>query len=214
MKTRVEDIIRIGQVTSVNSINNTCRVSFDDMQDDGTPLVSYDLQIIQHRTVDCKTYTMPEIGEHVICCFLPNGYQEGFVLGSYYTANNLPYYMEPDNLFGKQHLYRTQYKDGTIIEYDLTKNQARIWSDYYVDIEQCKEATVYATDSIKAKADGDVSVVAGGQMHVKSTGKLYIESDDSIELKAPRIDINYEEGGAPAYSGWNPPDELKPPVQR
>jgi len=161
---RTEDIIRIGQVSSINPINSTVRVAFDDMQDDGTPLVSYDLQMLYHRTVDCKNFTMPEVGEHVLCAFLPNGYQEGFVLGSYNTAlngqnSNLFYYREPENLIGKRHLYRTHYKDGTIIEYDLNTNTARIYSEYYINLE-CKADYDDANYTLKIEVDAKEATVA------------------------------------------------------
>jgi phage baseplate assembly protein V len=71
---------------------------------------------------------MPEIGEHVLCVFLPNSIEDGFVIGSYYTDSNMP-------KNGEIGIYRTEYADGTIIEYDLNTSTARINSEYTVEVK-------------------------------------------------------------------------------
>jgi phage baseplate assembly protein V len=129
LRTPTEDIIRIGQVVNVNPNDATCRVAFDDMTDDGTPLVSTPLKVVQHRTVDRQDFTLPTIGEHVVCIFLPNGYEEGFVMGSIYTsASNLPRH-------GGEGLYNQTYSDGTQIEYDMNEKHLKVYCAGDITIE-------------------------------------------------------------------------------
>jgi len=136
---KLRDVIRIGQVSSRCEHTCSCRVAFDDLDE----MVSYDMQILQPRTVNAQTYTLPEVGEHVLCAFLPTGIEEGYILGSFYTARNMP----PKQEAG---IYYTKYEDGTLIEYNLNTHTARIISEYYVEVE-CKGAKVTAeTIDIKA----------------------------------------------------------------
>ena len=104
----VRDLILVGQVSSVDPENCRARVAFDTL--DG--MVSYDLPVLQPRTVNAQHYSLPEPGEHVFCIFLPTGIEEGFIVGSYYTGGNKP----PKSDDG---IYYTKYSDGTLIEYDM-----------------------------------------------------------------------------------------------
>ena len=142
--TKTEDIIRIGQVSSIYPEQGTCRVAFGDMQDDGTPLVSAPLRILYHRTVDRQDFTMPAVGEHVLCVFMPNGYEEGFVIGSFYTsASNLP-------SRGYDGIYSTAYSDGTEVRYDMNE----------------KALTVHSAGDLTITAAGDININATGNVRV------------------------------------------------
>lgn len=165
MQVDISQLIRVGQVDSVNAETCSCRVSFDDLRDgDGKPFKSYDLQILQRRTVDCQTFNLPNVGEHVLCLFLPNGIQEGFVVNSFYTAENLP-------KDGKKGIYRHTYEDDTIIEYDLNEHKARVYTKYKVEVE-CKEAKVKAetidVEAKKMKITSEIEIVGD----VKITGSI------------------------------------------
>ena len=73
-------------------------------------------------------------------------------MGSYYTASNMP----------EGHgagVYRTVFADGTVIEYDLGSNTARIRSNFYVEVD-AKEATVTATETITATAGEAITATA------------------------------------------------------
>lgn len=141
----VSNAIRVGQVSSVNPKNNTVRVAFDDLKNsDGKEFVSGEMQMLQKNTSKARVLSLPEVGEHVLCTYLPNGNQEGFVMGSFYTARNMP---DADGTG----VYRTEYADGTIIEYNLGSNTAKIDSKYYV-VVKCKEATVEVEETATVTA--------------------------------------------------------------
>lgn len=144
-----ENMLRVGQVSSVNPANGSCRVAFDDLGGK----VSQELQVVQRNTDGAKNFSLPEIGQHVLCAFLPNGTQEGFVLGSNYTASNLPEE-------GKPGLYRTEYSDGTVIEYDRNTHTATVRTQYHV---------VVVAGDVKVTAQ-DIQIIG----NVQITGNVQI----------------------------------------
>ena len=134
MAVNVEDLIRIGQVSSVNAADCTCRVAFDDLEG----LVSGDMRIVQPRTVAEQVFSLPEPGESVLCVFLPSGLQEGFVIGSYYAGGNRPPGGRADASFRR-------FRDGTVIEYDIG----------------AKRLTIHAAGDVTVHAEGRIDVNSG-----------------------------------------------------
>lgn len=107
LKASISRLIRIGEVSSINPQKCTARVKFDDYDS----IVSYELPVLQRNTLQNKDYQMPDIGESVLCVFLPNGTAAGFIVGSFYGGN--------DTLPEETENYRTvEFSDGTIIKYD------------------------------------------------------------------------------------------------
>ena len=173
----MSNAIRVGQISSVNPRNNTCRVAFDDMSDpNGKKFVSAEMQLLQHNTVNARNLTLPEVGEHVLCSCLPNGQEEGFILGSYYTASNMPEGHGPG-------VYRTEYADGTVIEYDLGSNTARIKSQFYVEVE-AKEVKVTTLEDIILTAERDVLMTATANVKVTATQNVEIEATQDVTITA------------------------------
>ena len=76
------DLIKIGEVSSVDPEKCTARVVFDDEDS----LVSYDLQILQRNTYENQDYQMVHPGEDVVCLFLGPGQEDGFIIGSLYAG--------------------------------------------------------------------------------------------------------------------------------
>jgi phage baseplate assembly protein V len=101
-----KSIIRVGRVSSVNPATATARVVFE-----AQGIVSYDLPVLQRQTLRNKDYYLPDVGEHVVCIFLPTGNAEGFVLGAIYSDEDQP----PASSQDKR---AVQFEDGTRIEYD------------------------------------------------------------------------------------------------
>lgn len=103
----LKSIIRIGEVSSVDAAKGTARVVFDDF--DST--VSYDLQVICRNTFANRDYAMPDVGEDVICVFLPTGTEAGFILGSVYAGEITP----PESTIDRRCV---EFSDGSKFMYD------------------------------------------------------------------------------------------------
>lgn len=101
------NLVRFGKVSSVNPSLVAARVEFEDKGG----MVSHPLPIIVPGSLKNKHYHLPDVGEDVVCLFLPNGIQRGFVLGSFFNVNNPAPVSSPD----KEHV---TFSDGTVVEYD------------------------------------------------------------------------------------------------
>lgn len=112
---KLNSLIKIGEVSSVDCATGTARVVFDD--DDN--LVSNDLQVLQKNTIQNKDYYMPDVGEDVVCLFLPSGTEEGFILGSVYAGDITP----PESSANKR---TVKFADDTVISYDRATHQLSI----------------------------------------------------------------------------------------
>lgn len=103
----LRESIKIGTVTSTEDAQATARVEFKDR----SGVVSYDLPVLVRNTGANKDYWMPDLGEQVLCLFLPIGIEQGFILGSYYSDATTP----PASTKAKR---VTEFEDGTTVEYD------------------------------------------------------------------------------------------------
>ena len=112
---RLNDLIKVGEVSSIDPATGTARVVFDD--EDGT--VSYDLPILQRNTYKTKDFHSVTVGEDVLCLFLPTGPEEGFILGSFYAGEITP----PESTKDRR---TTVFEDGTVIRYDMASHTATV----------------------------------------------------------------------------------------
>lgn len=103
------NMIRIGRVNSVNETNGTVRVLFDDKDN----VVSYELPLLSFE------YNMPKVKEQVLCIFLPNGIQQGFCLGPFFSSVNPPPVQDKD-------IYRKMFDANTWIEYNEETKELNI----------------------------------------------------------------------------------------
>lgn len=84
MQPDIKNIVRVGIVSSINAAKSTARVK---IQEQG--IVTGDLKVVQQKPMveceECSEVTakpwMPEVGQWVLCIFIPDGEGDGFVLG-------------------------------------------------------------------------------------------------------------------------------------
>lgn len=85
LETRVNQTMRLGVVTSVLEKTGQVRVKLQDS--DG--IISKELPVLFPKTHANKAYDMPDVGEHVLCLFLPCGLEQGFVIGALYSDKDV-----------------------------------------------------------------------------------------------------------------------------
>lgn len=112
---RLNDLIKVGEVSAIYPEKCTARVVFDD--EDGH--VSFELPILQRNTIKTKDQHTVNIGEDVLCIFLPSGPEEGFIVGSFYAGEVTP----PESVQTKR---TTIFEDGTVFRYDMAAHVAEI----------------------------------------------------------------------------------------
>lgn len=134
MDTDVRSLIRVGRVSSVNAVNCTARVTFDDEDD----LVSAELPVIVPCSKDNKAYWLPDIDTQVLCLFLPamsgKGCNDGFVVGAFYSDVDAP----KDNSATAKSI---RFKDGSYVHFDGNGN-----------------IQLHATGSINISANGNITI--------------------------------------------------------
>lgn len=134
------NLIRIGIVSSVNEENGTIRALFDDKSN----MVSDDLPILSFE------YNLPKIGAQVLCLFLPNGLQQGFCLGEFYSDLNIP-------PVDDKNIYFKKFDDGTSIQYNKTSKELSISSPNPIIIN----GNIQVNGNISASGTVKASNIAG-----------------------------------------------------
>lgn len=84
-------VYMIGTVTKINPEEAKARVLFEDKDE----ITSKEIPIMFNHTKGMRIYAMPEIGEQVVCSFLANGIEEGFIEGAYYDDIDKPPVKDP-----------------------------------------------------------------------------------------------------------------------
>lgn len=123
----VKNLIRLGVVSSKNPSNMTVRVVFDGKEN----LVSAELPVLNRGSQQVKDYWLPDVGEQVVCLFLPNsngnGVNEGYVLGSHFSMRDAPV-MTGDGI------RRIDFGDGSYVEHDRSNGNLTIHATGVVTI--------------------------------------------------------------------------------
>jgi len=129
----LQNLIRIGVVSSVNEENGTVRVLFEDKDN----MVSAELPLLSYE------YNIPNIKDQVLCLFLPNGIEAGFCIGSFYSLINPPPIKNKDIFYKK-------FGDGTWIQYNKLTKELNISSIGDINIigNVNVQGNIHATGSI------------------------------------------------------------------
>jgi phage baseplate assembly protein V len=141
----------IGIVTASNPATGKVRVQFPDR--DG--VVSDWLPVMQKKTLRDKSFSMPDVGEHVVC-MMDEHEEFGVVLGAIYSdADNTP--------VSSQDKWHHTFDDGTTIEYDRAahKLSAHVQGDIEVTATGTMTATIEGETTIttpKLTVNGDMLV--------------------------------------------------------
>ena len=167
IKELLNNLIRIGKVSSVDYQRGTARVTFPDDDE----IVSYDLPVLHRNALKNKDYNMPDIDERVLCLFLPSGVATGFILGSVYTETVLP----PESS-GK---YRTVvFDDGTRVRYDR--------EDHHMSIDIGETKITANRGFVTVDAPRNISITAGNDVNVKAN-KLMVQGAMGASMGASGI---------------------------
>lgn len=184
IKELLNNLIRIGRVSTVDYQKGTARVVFPDDDD----IVSYDLPVLHRNAIRNKDYNMPDIDERVLCLFLPSGVATGFILGSVYTDTVLP----PETTGN----YRTViFADGTRVRYDRDKHE------FTAEIEGTKitanrqDVLVNTPNDVIVTAANNVTVntktaTISAEMAIVGAQKACTVTTQAATITAPQIALN------------------------
>lgn len=173
------DLVKVGEVSSVNHKNGTVRVAFDDED-----YVSGDLQVLQKNTLENGDFWMPDVGEDVVCVFILNGNGDGFVLGSFYADEVSP------PIKGKTKRY-VKFKDDAEFVYDWEahKLKAKIGKT----LIEATEDSVQVSGSSKVKVSvPDIEFIGNLKVdgNIETTGKMTADGEVTANSKLAPVKLS------------------------
>lgn len=163
------DLIKIGEVSSIDANACTVRVVFDD--EDG--VVSYDYPVIQRNTLHNHDWAMPDVGEDVIVLLFSEGLEDGVVIGSLYAGKVIP----PESTIDKRTVV---FADGTRASYDRKTHVLTI--------------TIEGTEIIFDRQQGSITVPK--TMTVNCEGSIVncktaeINASEHVSINSPATDVS------------------------
>ncbi|MDJ7444211.1 phage baseplate assembly protein V [Salmonella enterica] len=152
-------IFATGTVSAIDPVNVRARVRLPDHDN----LRTWWLDVMQNNTYKNKDYCMPDVGEQVKVLMTPDGV-EGVILGAVYSGKDTPVISDPDRR-------RTDFADGTFVEYDRKNNAMAIGG-------AIKTLTITTHSDITLQTDTQVTVIAQNSATVK-TQKATINSPET-----------------------------------
>lgn len=155
------DLIKIGEVSSVDPEKCTARVVFDDEDS----LVSYDLQILQRNTYENHDYQMVHPGEDVVCLFLGPGQEDGFIIGSLYAGEIKP----PEASLDRRTVV---FSDDTRVCYDRQEHKLTV--------------TIEGTEIVFNRRDGSITLPNAVTINCTTAT---VNASSSVTLDTPKTDI-------------------------
>lgn len=155
------DLIKIGEVSSVDPEKCTARVVFDDEDS----LVSYDLQILQRNTYENQDYQMVHPGEDVVCLFLGSGQEDGFIIGSLYAGEIKP----PEASLDRRTVV---FSDDTRVCYDRQEHKLTV--------------TIEGTEVVFNRQDGSITVPNAVTINCTTAT---VNASSGITLDTPKTDV-------------------------
>ena len=174
---RLSDLIKIGEVSSINPEKGTARVVFDD--DNG--LISYDLPILQRNTLRTKDFHSVNVGEDVLCLFLPSGPEEGFILGSFYAGEIVP----PESTEKRR---TTVFEDGTLIRYDMESHVLTALIEGTSIVADRSSVSINTPDSINEESV-TINIKGSSQVNVEGGSVVNVKGGAAINLTAPAVTL-------------------------
>ena len=165
----MSQLVRVGFVTARQPATHRLQVQFKDTTN--APLTSDWLPCLVTRASQDLVYDLPDIGDQVLCIFMSNGLEQGFVVGSMY-GRQAPPVTDPEK-------FHRKFKDGTVIEYDRAAHKLTV--DVKGDVE------LVVTGNVTATVQGNLSSTISGPHSETAQG--------GIQMKAPSIAMGGMGGG-------------------
>jgi len=166
--------LRQGQISERDLASATARVAMDDLN----KTVSGKLRVLFPAAGGWNFFWTPKEGDHVVMSKLPNGAQEGYVLGKVYTANKMPQGGEPNIILivsddGKN-VIKFNADNGTLdLVVDQTKNEK--FNNVETEIKENSKTKIGGDETVEVTGksnhkSADTSLVSNKPIGMKGTG--------------------------------------------
>lgn len=157
----VPSLIKIGEVSSIDSAKCTARVVFDDEDS----IVSFDLPVLQRNSLKNHDYAMPDVGEDAIVLFFGEGQEDGVILGSIYAGEVTP----PESTENRRTVV---FDDDTRVCYDRAEHKLTV--------------TIEGTEVVFNRQDGSITVPNAVTINCTTAT---VNASSGITLDTPKTDV-------------------------
>lgn len=141
------NLLRVGIVDDIDEKKGMVRVTFPDRDN----LVVSELSMLSFE----QNY--PNIKDTVLCLFLPNGIQEGFCLGRYFSEMNLPPILDRD-------YFVKEIDESLTIKYHKPTKELTIDAPGGVTLNAIGKIVLNAPQGVSIAGDLEVSGTIKGQV--------------------------------------------------
>ena len=177
---RMAQMIRVGFVNARQPETMRVKVTLKDTTT--AELVTDWLPVLCPRACADMHYDLPDIGDQVLCLFLPYGLEQGFVIGSMYGKRTPPV-QSGDK-------WHRVFRDGTILEYDRAAH--KLTANVKGDVD------ITTTGNITGTIQGNLTASVQGSLSASSQGPASVSSAAQLTLTAPAMTMGGSSGGATA----------------
>lgn len=185
MSIKFGELLKVGEVCEVLPEKHMCRVVFP-CEGNNT---SYELFVLCRNSLKNKDYNMPDVGEDVLCIFMPDGSEDGFILGSYYAEN-----LEKCSI--SQDERKVKFSDDTTVTYnrvthclDIVIEGTSIHADRKTVNVITPQTVNIQTNNANIKAS-NVKVDTSSSINLNAGSSINISAGSSITLSAPTVTAN------------------------
>jgi hypothetical protein len=173
-----------GQATERNVDSASARVAFDDLA--GT--VSGYMQVLFPAAGGWNFFYTPKEGDQIVTSRLPNGAEEGYILGKVYTAGKMPQGGKPNIILlvsdNGKNLIRLDADKGTMdlvcdqdgtlkfknLDVEVKEHTHIKTKTFHLEVEESAEVEV--GENIDITVGGNVDTVVGGNVGTGVSGNI------------------------------------------
>ncbi|HFC97923.1 MAG TPA: phage baseplate assembly protein V [Thermosulfurimonas dismutans] len=177
-------IIRVGVVVATYPERGTVRVRFLDQ--DGE--VSYEMRVLVRKTHRDRDYWMPDVGEQVLCAFLPYGREQGFVLGAFYSS------ADPVSV-ADQEVRRVEFANGAYVEHDRRTGNVRVETPGEVEVRAKGTVRIVSATQVVIMAPNVVIKAEGGATTATMEGNFTLMGNLEVIGNIHATGTIIDEGG-------------------
>ena len=164
-------LIRIGVVSSIDPAKHTARVCFEE---DGN-IESYDLQVLARNSFANKDYNMPDLNEDVLCVFLPQGPENGFIIGAVYAG-------EVTTPTSNADIRMVQFNDDTRATYNRASHE--------LDVVIAGTHTHADRQTVDVTTPSSINLTTGGNISIKASGTIDVNAGGALTINGATVSIN------------------------
>ena len=173
----LSQVIRVGFVVARDEAAMRVRVEIEDTTT--APLTTDYLQVLAPRAKKDRSYDLPDIGDQVLCLFLPFGRECGFVLGAMYGGDSPP-------VSSGDKFHRT-FADGAVLEYDRAEHKLLAKIPGMVEVTASGEIVVTSSTKITLTAP---LIELNGNLTSRSPGGTSLISSGTVSINAAHVSLN------------------------